>query len=484
MTLIRYQAEPTPAKFHASDAFYRCLMGPVRSGKSVASCAEVFRRMVEQKPGEDKKRRSRFAVIRNTYGELLDTTCKTWFDWFPEDPFGEFNRNDMIHRLKFKDVEAEIMFRALDRPDHVKKLLSLELTGAWINEAREVPKVIVDALGDRVGQYPSLRDGGCTWSGVIMDYNPPDDDSWLYRLAEIERPQGWDFFRQPGGLVERDGQFIPNPAAENVHNLNDGADYYVKRLAGKNPDYIRVYYCAQYGYVQEGKPVHEAYVDAVHCAHEDLRPTPGLPITIGIDFGLTPAAVFCQRQTNGRWLVLDELVSERMGISRFTDELKPMMSRTFPGYQFHVFGDPAGSQESQTDEQTPFQILEQKGINCQPAYHNNDPIVRRESLYQPLTRLVDGKPGFLLSPRCRITRKALAGGYCYRRKKISGDERYHDYPDKNKYSHPAEALEYALLGEGEGAAVLTKQIDPAFLEGFRDSFSGFGGSGIEGGWML
>jgi hypothetical protein len=47
----------------------------------------------------------------------------------------------------------------------------------------------------------------------------------------------------------------------------------------------------------------------------------------------------------------------------------------------------------------------------------------------------------------------LQGGFCYRRVQASG-ERYTDEPDKNEYSHPVEALEYALQGEGEGRQAL------------------------------
>jgi hypothetical protein len=40
----------------------------------------------------------------------------------------------------------------------------------------------------RVGRYPSLRVGGPSWTGIIMDTNPPDDDSWWYKLAEEDKP--------------------------------------------------------------------------------------------------------------------------------------------------------------------------------------------------------------------------------------------------------------------------------------------------------
>ena len=43
-----------------------------------------------------------------------------------------------------------------------------------------------------------------------------------------------------------------------------------------------------------------------------------VPIYIGIDFGLTPACVVGQR-IRGRWLIIDELVAEDMGILRVSD---------------------------------------------------------------------------------------------------------------------------------------------------------------------
>ena len=41
-----YHAEPTLARFHASDAFFRGVRGPLGSGKSVGCCAEVMSRIL------------------------------------------------------------------------------------------------------------------------------------------------------------------------------------------------------------------------------------------------------------------------------------------------------------------------------------------------------------------------------------------------------------------------------------------------------
>jgi hypothetical protein len=415
---------------------------------------EIMRRAQEQKPDSEGKRKTRFAVIRNTYRELADTTIRTWQDWFVPDSFGDVKKGDMSHHIlkpmpDGTKMDIEILFRALDTPDDVKKLLSLEITGAWVNEAREVPKGIIDGLGDRVGRFPAVKDGGCTWRGVIMDTNPPDDDHWWYRLAENDRPAGWNFFRQPGGLVERGGEFFQNPLAENLKNIEP--NYYLTRMAGKQPDYIRVYYCAQYGFVKEGKPVHPEYVDSVHCHPNVLEVVPGLTIHVGLDFGLTPAAAFAQRLPNGRWIFIDEIVSEDMGIKRFGQLLMlPKMQGEYQGYAFSIFGDPAGDKRADTDETTPYQILDALLIKASPCY-TNDPMIRRGALEAPFTRMVDGKPGAIISPKCQILRKGLAGGFCYKRMQVAGaEERYHDIPVKNKYSHIVEAAEYCMVGAGEG----------------------------------
>ena len=71
-------------------------------------------------------------------------------------------------RLRAEELRLELGVEGLalrilngDVPESLKdkKLLSLELTGAWINEAREVPKAILEGLTGRVGRYPK-KEGG------------------------------------------------------------------------------------------------------------------------------------------------------------------------------------------------------------------------------------------------------------------------------------------------------------------------------------
>ena len=86
MTQIRhYYAEPTIAGFHADNSFVRGVRGPIGSGKSVGCCMEILARAAAQQPNSAGVRKSRWAVVRNTYGELRSTTIKTWQDWVSED---------------------------------------------------------------------------------------------------------------------------------------------------------------------------------------------------------------------------------------------------------------------------------------------------------------------------------------------------------------------------------------------------------------
>ncbi len=101
-------------------------------------------------------------------------------------------------------------------------------------------------------------------------------------------------------------------------------------------------------------------------------------------------------------------------------------------------------------------MREHADLQVRPA-PSQDLTLRRAAVGSCLTRLVDGKPGLVVSPACRTLRTGFQGAYCYRRLRVTGDERYTDKPDKNKFSHPHDALQYLLSGAGEGRAVLGKE---------------------------
>ena len=449
---INYQMSPTTQEFHNDDTFVRALMGPIGSGKSVACIIEMWLKAMNQEPDEFGHRKSRWLVARNTYRELLDTTMQTFFDWFPQN-LGILKKMDMKFLVKqpLPDgtlLDVEFFFRAMDKPDDVKKLLSLELTGGFINEAREIPKQILDMLIGRLGRYPRKIDGhgGPTWHGLIMDTNPPDSDHWWYRLFEVQRPPSYKLFHQPSGVSD---------LAENIKNLP--SDYYTKMQDGKDKEWINVYVHGRYGFVQDGKPVYPEYKDDVHYSGEEIVIPEGSTIYIGIDFGLTPAALFGYLTPAHRWMIVDELVTEDMGAKNFAILLNQKINSEYKGYSLEIYGDPAGDDRAQTDERTPFQILAANNIMAVPA-HTNDFVVRREASAACMQRLdFAGNFGLCVGPKAIMYRKALAGGYKYKRMAVAGQERFQDKPDKGRYSHVAEAGQYMFLGAGEGNEIVKSQ---------------------------
>ena len=226
--VVDYTAPPTVRRFLKSDAPWRCIMGPVGSGKSSGCNVEILRRALQQERGPDGIRRSRWVVIRNTYPELRDTTRKTFEQWVPSH-LGKWNEQQFTFTMRFDDVHAEVLFRALDHPDDKKKLLSLELTGAYINEMREVSKEVIDLLDTRIGRYPSKREGGPSWFGIWMDTNPWDESHWAEKHFK-GAPEGHELHVQPDGL---------GPDAENVENLPDG--YYTRLCVKKDSSWIDTY---------------------------------------------------------------------------------------------------------------------------------------------------------------------------------------------------------------------------------------------------
>lgn len=470
---------PVLREFYESRARVSVITGPLGSGKTYVAVQRMLMQMCEQAPNAQGERLSRWLCVRNTYPDLMGTTYRDF-----RAVFGELGKMKMgglepptytvDFRLPNEDrVHAEVIFLALDREGAVKKLRGYQLTGVWFNELKELQKAVVDMADARHGRYPSLADGGvrASWHGMLGDTNAPDEDHWLYELAEIDRPEGWHFARQPGGVTRaRDTQGKPvrdangrqvwdvNEAAENNVNLPDG--YYPTLIRGKADAWIAVNAANEYGFVVDGKPIYPEYRDDIHF-NGGLVYDPRYPLVLGFDFGRTPAmAVLQYIDTLDRWHVLDEFCAQDMSASVFGPQARRYLDREYPRWEAGTrgWGDPAGDHSGQTLETTPIELLVSHGLPVQPT-QTNVYALRHAALSSVMTRLgLDGRPALQVGPKARMIRKGLQGAYCYRKLKVTGSERYTDEPDKNAYSHPVEALQYAVQGGGEGRAVLRSRV--------------------------
>lgn len=431
---LKYTASATVGAFARSDAAFRLIMGPLGSGKTTGCIMEVFRRCAEQVRGPDGYRHSRWAFVRNTAQQLRDTTLKSWLEWFPDGVAGRWRAMDSTFFLEVGDIRAEILFRPLDTEEDQRRLLSLNLTAAYINELRELPLELVNAIRSRTGRFPSAKDGGPTWHGTLADTNPPSKDHWIYEMFEVVKPRGWEIFKQPGGL---------DPGAENRDHLPPG--YYEDLLEGASADWAEAHVHGRYSRSLSGRPVYGASWNAdFHVAKEPLRAieSPHYPIVIGMDFGRTPAAVLKQRDARGRVLTLDECYAEGMGLSTFLKEkLKPFLSTKYPRNRFVVCGDPAGWAKSQLSEKHAGDVLKEYGFSSQRA-PTNDPERRIEAVERLLMLQTDGAAHYLVSPTCEKLIAGFNGGYKFKTKK---DGSYEASPLKNEFSHLHDANQYGDL---------------------------------------
>jgi hypothetical protein len=301
----------------------------------------------------------------------------------------------------------------------------------------------------RIGRYPSKNQGGPTWYGLWLDTNPPDRDHWFYRVFEELRPQEHILFRQPGA---RDTK------AENRENLPPR--YYERLLQGKDDDWVHVFVDGDYGFIKEGRPIYPEWADHQHVQAPSVLAALSSTLLLGVDFGLTPAAVFGQRDPkDGQLQIIHEITSESLGATRFFEEVVTYLKQAHPGRTVRGWGDPAGEQRSQVDERTPYNVALAAGLPLVPT-HTNDFTIRREAVANALTRLtLLGRPSLVIASECITLRKAMAGGYALKRIQVSGQERFREVPEKNRFSHVAEALQYLAVGEGLDGTVLDGRLD-------------------------
>lgn len=436
---------PTLKRFMESEKRLPFVEGPYGSGKSSACIHKIMKSTWEMPPCKDGIRRARVAVVRNTYRQLKDTTIRTFMNWFPPDKFGRYTVSPEPNYLitAIPGMEIEILFRALDRPEHIANVESWDITAAWLNEVTHIPMEIIYAINGRIGRYPAIEElTAKPRPYILMDSNPGDEDLMIYDYFEVQGGQDREIFIQPGGM---------EPNAENIPFLIEG--YYDELLKNNSPAWCDVHVHGKRRFLQYGKPVYKAsFNEHMHVAKEFLKPIKGLPLLLGFDFGLTPCCIIGQVTPRGQALILDEYYAHDIGVERFTrDILKPALSMLSQQYNLalhfdrDVFGagDPAGVQRAQSDERTCFEVLHAAGLNIRPA-STNALAARIGAVENLLGRICDGQPGMLISPKCRKLIKGFLGGYCYRRMETSG-EKYSETPDKNDFSHGQDGLQYLAM---------------------------------------
>ena len=423
------------------------LTGPFGSGKLVACCVEIMKRAYEQSPGPDGVRRTRWAVIRNTYPDLKTTTVKTWRAWI-DDEWGQFNQSPpfthRIQRRQLKDgtkLDCEVIFLAMDDESDVKKFLSLEVTGIWFNECRELRKDIIDAGDGRIGRYPAMKDGGPTWYGMIADTNKPDEDHWIYNLDKVQRSDAWEFFDQPGGLIKTDAGWVQNPLAENIKNLPK--DYYIKAMEDKPEEWISVYLGAQYGMLPtEGAYYHDEMREAENTGRIGSFPiNPEMPVHTFWDLGISDDMCIWMGQAFGdQWKWVSFYENRGQSLDFYAGYLSDMKAKHRLNYGNHVWPhDGSNRDPGILGGKTRKEVFEGLGYSplIMPRHHLGDGIDATRRLIRISSFDAAGCKDGLVHLRK------------YKRQFNAARNVFNDQPLHDEHSHGADAFRCAGMGRSQ-----------------------------------
>ena len=451
---------PVSTAFMRATAEVEILNGPIGGGKTRTVFTKHLRRAARQQQSRiDGIRKYKLCTVHQTYRQLWRATIPSWWQMLPRNAKGvDFTGTENAPACCKVDIELSdgtlVQFQndfiAIGENAVEDVLRGFEPTAFFLNEMDLQARDVLTYAKGRAGRYPNMSEGGPTWYGVTGDCNAPELHNWLYldmfkKTPDQLRADGVVLFRQPSGL---------SPQAENLDNLPGGQEYYRRQAKGAPTWYVTRMIENKPGFSRAGRPIYPEFQDHLHVASSRLDYLAHLPLLVGLDAGGSPAAVIAQRLANGQWRILCELVAEPgTGPGRFGENLAQLLHERFPfARNIRAWADPAaaGGVDREDDEKDWVEIVSARAnirIDLAPT---NNPTSRWEAVRRPLSRLIDGEPGFVLCPEgCPTLREGFNSGYRFKKLPSVDVERYSEEADKNAYSHPHDALQYVLSAGGE-----------------------------------
>jgi hypothetical protein len=319
----------------------------------------------------------------------------------------------------------------------------------------------------------AITHGGGKVSEVLIFPSAPEAmQFWHPRRVIVDE---WGLLREPVlpaalGAVGLEGYFVGLGTAEGISNEHarvyiscreghperyappgerfahifarwqDNPDFKVRPSGGTQQDTERMYPendREAFALVSPGTAVYPEFRINLHVAKEALRAIVGRPIFCSVDWGNTPAALCFQIAHSGQIRVLKEYQELEPGIVRFGRLLLDDFAQRWPGFEFIWWGDPSGRSRRDTDGKTCFGILRDEfGIHMNAGVAQWSK--RREAVAGRLTRLVDGEPGLIIDPSCRLLIEGFMGQYHFA--PAQDMEAYRNFDERRRLE---EAVRYA-----------------------------------------
>ncbi len=487
---------PVCARYIQSLGPIDAITGPSGSGKTVGTVFKLVRFAVSAVPvttaGVVKVR---IAVLRDNYRALYRTTLRSWFQWFPPDfPQSQFfggQDRPAQHRLKLSTVrlvdgerrevpvDLEVDFFAVGDIAIEELLKGYEATAFWVNEGDLLAERVIPFAYDRTGRFPSrseLPEGSILPRMVAVDFNPPAPNHYLWKACisgsfQKEKPEdpleaalletaaanapkaAVNFFHQPSGL-SRD--------AENRRGKS--YDDYASAASVLTENDVRRFVHGLPGYALDGKPVYSREFDRKrHISAGPLRVIPGLPLHIGFDQGMSPAAVLFQVSSHGQVRIYREVwLGQGIGYGRFLQALVPILTQApFLGLPpGNYTADPAGFYGA---DKVAGELAWAQSIAAglgHPVYPapTNEPATRQEAIRLRLSMQIDATtPGLIIDPEgCPMLVEGFEAEYKFPKLSEKAATTYGDAPLKNAHANVHDAAQYGVLGVFSPNAVIAE----------------------------
>ena len=480
---VNHVVYPTTAAFWECKKPIRIMMGPLNGGKTRSMFMTLILYATRDMPRSiiDGKRRSRFIITRPTLSSTIETVAKDIEEAFPPELLGSktrFIKKPPKYELKTDDLDIEIHFFGIRTMDDIHRIRSFNATGVFVNELKFMDEAPFSELIGRTGRFPTSntlardKDGNeqSLKQFVIADTNAMAKDHWIYRWVHIEKEKYepiLGFFKQPSGESE---------FAENLEHMP--VDFYKNMKITAHKDHYAVVVLNQFGRELDGNAVYASSWDEERHVFRDEKNVKieyDETIYIGLDFGLTPCAVFSVKRGK-KWVVFAELLTPfeaQQSIQTFCIKFYEMCNDYgILDNKKVITGDPAGLIKDQSFN-TSYQLLAKpllykgryRSIIASPCTLKSNNIMSRleavKLVLEKETTDSENKEieqnGFSIHSSCKILIAGFNGGYRYGRRNpdTPGDD---PKPNKNDYSHIHDALQYLLLGSGMDAELHTGDI--------------------------
>lgn len=487
LTLIRPWSPPGPvaAAAFASWAPIVLIMGPPGSGKTGMLINKAIAGTLMQKPYKDGVARARLWLLCIDYRRLWGNFLPSWFEWLPQHdpangiawtgPRGGPAQQIICFRTDPKEPERithvlEIIFEAVgdDWSDEAIEALvaGKQCTWCWLNEWQNMPQIVWFKIVQRVGRFPRAADAPVVGPGRWGDLNAGTVETFQHLLwTSGELREGKEIFPQPGAFdIDGAGRRI----AENLKNLAPG--YYERMAAGMPEHEYERKLLNRWGRSLAGEPVF-TFDDRALVAKEVLLPDYRRALLYGVDAGLDPALVFGQRMADGQLRRLAEVVATQHGVGpkKFGEAVRAMLetarfSPFFVAGNVRGYADPSAfygaDKEDPDDAAWVDRFARAAGLlgDMRPRPAPSNLLTPRLQAVRDTLVVDEGHPKSLFDPQhCRTLRQAYNGGYRNRKLRIVGSDRYDPEPEKNNYSHVADADQYLAMMEGGYARAMGRE---------------------------